>query len=74
MALKDAEIKPLRGSQLREVESEELKQELRRLQEASFRLGFRSATETVDNPMQFRTIRRNIARIQTVLRQREAKA
>lgn len=74
MALKDAETKPLRGGQLREIESDELKQELRRLQEASFRLGFRSATETVDNPMQFRVIRRNIARIKTVLRERGAGA
>ncbi|HXV86443.1 MAG TPA: 50S ribosomal protein L29 [Gemmatimonadales bacterium] len=70
MALKDAEAKPLRGRQLRETETAELRQELARLKEARFRLEFRSATEAVDSPIQHRIIRRNIARIQTVLRER----
>lgn len=70
MALKDAEKKPLRGGQLREAETEELRQELARLEEARFRLGFRSATEAVESPIQHRIIRRNIARIRTVLRER----
>ncbi|GBD31315.1 MAG: 50S ribosomal protein L29 [Gemmatimonadales bacterium] len=73
MALKDAETKPLRGSQLRELDTEELKAELSRLREALFRLRFRSATEAIENPMQFRMIRRNIARLLTVLRERGVK-
>ncbi len=72
MTLKDAETKPLRGNQLRELDTEELKAELSRLREALFRLRFRSATETIANPMQFRIIRRNIARLLTVLRERGA--
>jgi large subunit ribosomal protein L29 len=70
MALKDAETKPLRGARLRETETAELRQELARLEEAQFRLRFRSATEAVDSPIQHRIIRRNIARIQTILRER----
>ena len=70
MALKDAERKPLATSQLREMTREELQDELARLQEARFRLKFRSATETIDDPSQFQTLRRNIARIATVLRER----
>ncbi len=70
MALKDAEQKPLVTSQLREMTREELQDELARLQEARFRLKFRSATETIDDPSQFQTLRRNIARIATVLRER----
>lgn len=73
MALKDAETKPLRGSQLRELDTEELKAELSRLREALFRLRFRSATEAIENPMQFRMMRRNIARLLTVLRERGVK-
>lgn len=73
MALKDAETKPLRGSQLRELDTEELKAELSRLREALFRLRFRSATEAIDNPMKFRIMRRNIARLLTVLRERGVK-
>jgi large subunit ribosomal protein L29 len=71
MALKDAERTPLRADQLRELTVEELGEELNRLKEARFRLKFRSATEAIDNPNQFRILRRNIARIETVLRERE---
>ncbi|UCG85145.1 MAG: 50S ribosomal protein L29 [Gemmatimonadota bacterium] len=70
MALKDAEKKPLDPAQLRELQTGELREELGRLEEAQFRLRFRSATEAIDNPLQFRVIRRNIARIKTVLRER----
>jgi len=70
MALKDAENKPLRGGQLREFQTDELEQELARLEEAQFRLQFRSATEAIDSPIQHRVVRRNIARIRTILRER----
>jgi large subunit ribosomal protein L29 len=70
MALKDAETKPLDPVQIRELADAELQEELVRLEEAQFRLKFRSATEAIDNPLQFRVIRRNIARIKTVLRER----
>ena len=70
MALKDAENRPLDASQIRELETTELKEEIERLKEAQFRLKFRSATETIDNPLQFRVMRRNIARMQTILRER----
>jgi len=71
MALKDAERIPLRAGQLRELTEEELAEELTKLKEARFRLKFRSATEAIDNPSQFRILRRNIARIETVLRERK---
>ncbi len=72
MALKDAEIRPVEATKLREMAIEELQQELVKLKEARFRLRFRAATEdiTADNPMRIRTMRRNIARIETVLRER----
>ena len=56
---------------LRELKTEELEQQLATLQEERFRLKFRSATETIENPLQFRTIRRHIARIETILRERQ---
>jgi large subunit ribosomal protein L29 len=70
MALKDAERKPLKPGQLRDLEPRELADELEKLKEARFRLTFRAATEPIDNPAQFRTIRRNIARIETMLREK----
>ena len=74
MSLKDAEKKPLDTSLLRELKDEELQVELDRLEEAQFRLKFRSATEdaTGGNPLQFRILRRNIARMKTVLRERKS--
>jgi large subunit ribosomal protein L29 len=72
MPLKDTERKPVDMAQLRELEEDELRTELARLKEAQFRLRIRAATEDVsaDNPMRFRTMRRNIARIHTVLHER----
>jgi len=74
MSLKDAEKKPLDTSFIRELKNEELQVELDRLEEAQFRLKFRSATEdaTAGNPLQFRILRRNIARMKTVLRERKS--
>lgn len=71
MALKDAERKPLKTTQLQELGAAELREELARLKEARFRLQFRGATESIENPMQYRILRRNIARIATVLREKE---
>jgi large subunit ribosomal protein L29 len=70
MALKDAELRALEAAALRESSEQELHETLATLREAQFRLRFRAATEDLDNPMQFRTMRRNIARIETVLRER----
>jgi large subunit ribosomal protein L29 len=64
-------VKP---TELRERSSDELETKLRELTEERFRLRFRSATEAIENPMRFRAIRRDIARIQTVLRERADQA
>ncbi len=60
----------IKGHDLRQLETAELKQKLAVLSEERFRLGFRRATEAIENPLQLRTIRRDMARIRTVLRER----
>jgi large subunit ribosomal protein L29 len=50
--------------------TEEIEDRLAQLQEERFRLRFRSATQQLDNPMLLRTIRRDIARLKTVLTER----
>jgi large subunit ribosomal protein L29 len=60
-------VKP---AELRELSIDELETKLKELIEEQFRLRFRSATEAIENPMRFRAIRRDIARINTVLRER----
>jgi large subunit ribosomal protein L29 len=61
-------------SDLRDLSPEQLQARLGELQEERFRLRFRSATESIENPIRFRTIRRDIARIQTILRERAGQA
>ena len=62
--------KPLKPEGLRELKTEELEQKLVVLQEERFRLAFRRGTEAITNPLQFRAMRREIARVKTILRER----
>lgn len=60
----------MKPNELREMSLENLENRLAELTEEQFRLRFRSATESIENPMRFRAIRREIARIQTILREK----
>jgi large subunit ribosomal protein L29 len=60
-------VKP---NELREMSLEDLESKLNELTEERFRLRFRSATESIENPMRFRAIRRDIARIKTILEEK----
>ena len=55
----------------RELKTDELEQKLAVLVEERFRLTFRRGTEAITNPLQFRTMRRDIARIKTILCERK---
>jgi large subunit ribosomal protein L29 len=59
-----------RPDDLRQLKTDELEQKLAVLEDERFRLRFRAGTEAIENPLQFRTIRRDIARIQTLLGER----
>ena len=59
-----------RPDDLRQLKTDELQVKLAGLREEGFRLRFRTGTEAITNPLQFRTIRRDIARIETILRER----
>jgi len=58
----------------KDLTDEDLKKKLNELVEGLFKLRFRKVTDVVENPAQFKKDRRNIARIKTVLRERELKA
>ena len=62
----------MKATELREQSDDDLQSKLVELVEERFRLRFRSATEAIENPMRFRALRRDIARIRTVLRERES--
>jgi large subunit ribosomal protein L29 len=59
---------------LRELTVEQLATKLAELREERSSLRFRSATESIENPMQFRTMRRDIARVLTILGEKRRKA
>ncbi|MGQ0766808.1 MAG: 50S ribosomal protein L29 [Gemmatimonadota bacterium] len=64
----------MRTDELRELSSEDLEARIRDLEEERFRLGFRSATEPLSEPLRLRAIRRDVARLRTVIRERELAA
>jgi large subunit ribosomal protein L29 len=62
----------LKSDDLRQLKTEELEQKLLALVDERFRLGFKRATEALENPLRLRTIRRDIARVETILRERKS--
>jgi large subunit ribosomal protein L29 len=64
----------MKADDVRSLSDADVKARIAELQEEQFRLRFRSATETLEQPLRLRTIRRDIARLLTVLRERELAA
>ena len=62
----------MKPDEIREMSVEDLKAKIEELTRERFNLRFRSATESIENPMRFRGLRRDIARMQTILREKEA--
>ncbi|MEE2032173.1 50S ribosomal protein L29 [Rhodococcus chondri] len=59
------------AAELRELNDEELAAKVREAKEELFNLRFQMATGQLDNNRRLRTVRTEIARIYTVLRERE---
>jgi large subunit ribosomal protein L29 len=60
-----------KGAELRELSDDELLTRLREAKEELFNLRFQVATGQLDNNRRLQTVRRDIARIYTVMRERE---
>ena len=60
--------------EVRDLSNEELEKEVVSLKEELYELRFAQATGTLENPARIREVRKTIARIKTVLRERELKA
>ena len=58
-------------SQLRDLSVEELTQKLKDLKAELFNLRFQQATNQLDNPMRITAVKKDIARVKTVLRANE---
>lgn len=57
-----------------ELRDDELQQKLASLKTELFNLRFSHATGQLANPVQIRNVKRDIARVKTVIRERELKA
>ena len=61
----------MKAQDIRDLTDEELQERLAELNEEQFRLRFRSATMELENPKLINQVRRDIARMNTILRERE---
>ena len=64
----------LKPEEARGLSDADLRKRVQELEEERFRLKFRAATETLEQPLRLRTVRRDIARCLTILRERELAA
>jgi len=58
-------------NKIKEMSSPDLEKELGELKNELFKLRFSLATNGLDNPMKIKEVKKEIARIKTVLRERE---
>ena len=63
----------MKNNKIKEMSSQDLEKELSELKSELFKLRFSLATNGLDNPLKVKEVRRDIARIKTVLRERELK-
>jgi len=64
----------VKASELREKSVDELNNELANLKDELFRLRFQLAINQLENPMRIKAVKKDIARIMTILRDNEIKA
>ena len=60
----------LSSKDIRELKEAEINSKIAELEEERFRLKFRAGTETLEDPLRLRVIRKDIARLNTVLREK----
>ena len=63
----------MKANEIREMSSTELNAKLKDLKAELFNLRFQHAIDQLENPMRMKEVKKDIARIKTVLRQLEMK-
>ncbi len=61
----------MKASELRELSTAELESKLSELKQELFNLRFQHAVNQLENPMRMKAVKRDIARVKTVLRASE---
>ena len=62
----------MKATELREMSVSELEAKLKDLKAELFNLRFQHATKQLDNPMVIASVKKDIARIKTILHQKQA--
>ncbi|HET7632787.1 MAG TPA: 50S ribosomal protein L29 [Gemmatimonadaceae bacterium] len=60
----------MQAKEVRELTAEDITMRIGQLEEEQFRLKFRSASEPLEEPLRLRHLRRDIARLKTILREK----
>ncbi|XVE33692.1 50S ribosomal protein L29 [Wukongibacter baidiensis] len=63
----------MKANKLRDMTSQELSQKLNDFKAELFNLRFQLATGQLENPVRIRNVKKDIARVKTILRERELK-
>jgi large subunit ribosomal protein L29 len=63
----------MEANKLRDLNTLELQQELSELKTELFKLRFQLATNQLDNPMKVKQVKKNIARVKTIMTERQLK-
>lgn len=61
----------MKASEIRQLTAEELQSKLKDLKEELFNLRFQHAINQLDNPMRISAVKKDIARVLTVIREQE---
>ena len=61
----------MKANEIRKMASSDLEKELVELKSELFKLRFQLATNGLDNPMKIKNTKRDIAKIKTILKERE---
>lgn len=64
-------MRPVKAREVMDMSDDDLRKALNDSKDELFRLKFQLATGQLDNPMRIKDVKRDIARVQTIMRQRE---
>jgi large subunit ribosomal protein L29 len=63
----------MKASEIKEKTNVELENEVKELKSELFKLRFQLATNQLENPMKLKEVKKSIARVKTIMRERELK-
>ncbi len=61
----------MKAKEIRDMSTQELEKKLQEFKDELFNLRFQLATGQLDNPLRIKSVRKSIARIKTIMRERE---